>query len=53
MSTTNWPSFKILHIALFEIFKFEVYEVIYVLAILKFHEILGYSNFDNEDILLE
>ena len=49
MGTTKWPSFKILHTALLEIFKFEVYEVIYVVAILKFSEILEYSNFDNEE----
>ena len=53
MGTTKWPSFKILHTALLEIFKFEVYEVIYVVAILKFLEILENSNFDTEDISLE
>ena len=53
MGTTKWPSFKILHTALLEIFKFEVYEVIYVVAILKFLVILENTNFDTEDISLE
>ena len=48
-STNIWPSFKILYMALWEIIRFEVYEVFYVLAILKIWYFLEILDFDHED----
>ena len=48
-STNIWPIFKILHWALWEIIRFEVYVVIYVLAILQILYFLVILDFDHEE----